>query len=106
RVEPGEVESALVKDPHVARAVVVPRQAPSGGAMLVAYGILREGATAPTSQELREHLLQWIPEHMVPATYVALTAFPVTPNGKIDLSALPAPETSAGRELAPPTTET
>jgi natural product biosynthesis luciferase-like monooxygenase protein len=68
----------------------------------------RAADTNTLSQELREHLRQALPEYMVPAKFVQLSAFPLTPNGKIDRKALPAPEASEARatvEFAPPSSD-
>ncbi len=81
RVELGEVASALREHPGVEDAVVVVREN-----RLVAY------VTAGSAEGLREFVRQRLPEYMVPAAVVALTAFPLTPNGKVDRKALPAPE--------------
>ncbi|WP_343943877.1 amino acid adenylation domain-containing protein [Pseudonocardia zijingensis] len=84
RIEPGEIEAALVAAGGVSRAVVVVRDG-----RLVAY----VGGTADP-QELRERVARELPEHMVPAIVVALDAFPLTPNGKLDRAALPDPDFS------------
>ena len=84
RVEPGEVEAALLAHPAVREAVVVAR-----GNRLVAY--LVAGA-APPVEEIRAFLRTRLPEYMVPGTFVPLAALPLSPNGKVDRKALPAPE--------------
>ncbi|GAA3245902.1 non-ribosomal peptide synthetase [Dactylosporangium siamense] len=101
RVEPAEVAAALEAHPEVRRAVVVARTAPSGsGKVLVAYV-----AAAPDTDldELREFLSESLPRYLVPAALHRVDAFPQTPNGKIDLSALPEPfpETAADTPDAP-----
>ncbi len=95
RVEPGEVEAALERHPGVREAVVLAR-----GQALVGYFTSEGGA--PDAGELRAHLRELLPEHMVPGAFVALAALPLTPNGKLDRRALPAPEAGAGREYAAP----
>ncbi|MHA6616154.1 non-ribosomal peptide synthase/polyketide synthase [Pseudonocardia sp. DLS-67] len=82
RIEPGEIEAALVAAGDVTRAVVVVRDG-----RLVAYVV---GSADPDS--LRERVSRVLPEHMVPAIVVALDAFPLTPNGKLDRAALPDPD--------------
>ncbi|HEU4561131.1 MAG TPA: amino acid adenylation domain-containing protein, partial [Longimicrobium sp.] len=99
RVEPGEVESALLAHVAVREARVVARE-DAGEKRLVAYVV--GGAEA---EELRAHLRKSVPEHMVPAAFVFLDALPLTPNGKLDRKALPAPDygTAADRYVAPRT---
>ncbi|MEW5930499.1 MAG: amino acid adenylation domain-containing protein, partial [Gemmatimonadota bacterium] len=92
RIEPGEIESALLAHPAVRECMVVAREDAPGGVRLVAYVGVGEGAEAPDAAELRRHLRASLPEHMVPSLFVALPALPLTPNGKIDRKALPAPE--------------
>ena len=95
RVECGEVEAVLGDHPAVAGAVVVAREDEDGrGQRLVAY-IVPDGGDAPGLGELRAHLGGRLPDYMVPSAFVMLEAFPLTPNGKVDRRALPAPE--AGR---------
>jgi amino acid adenylation domain-containing protein len=92
RVEPGEVEAWLAGHPAVREAAVVAREDRAGDARLVAY----YAAHAPVgADELRAYLRDRLPGHMVPAAYVALPALPVTPSGKLDRRALPAPDDGA-----------
>jgi thioesterase domain-containing protein/acyl carrier protein len=65
-----------------------------GSAILAAYVEPLDPASIPASDELRELVSAELPAFMVPATFTAVDAFPVTPNGKLDRSALPAPDTS------------
>src|SRR6185369_969547 len=94
RVEPAEIEEALLALPGVREAVVLARSdgsdrsvGSSGDRRLVGYvvGDVPVGA-------LRDALRERLPEYMVPAAFVVLDAFPLTPNGKVDKKALPAPE--------------
>ncbi|MFZ6030179.1 MAG: amino acid adenylation domain-containing protein [Chloroflexota bacterium] len=91
RIELPEIESALCQHPSVEAAVAIARQDTPGNVRLVAYPIFRQG-TAPAAGELRQFLKDRLPEYMLPAAFVPLAAFPLTPNGKIDRAALPAPD--------------
>ncbi|MFF8412951.1 amino acid adenylation domain-containing protein [Streptomyces omiyaensis] len=82
RVEPGEIEEVLAGHPAVSAAVVVAHED-----RLAAYVT----GAAPEPAALRAHLADRLPEHMVPATVTPLDAFPLTPGGKVDRAALPAP---------------
>ncbi|HEX5541914.1 MAG TPA: amino acid adenylation domain-containing protein [Micromonospora sp.] len=86
RIEPGEIEAALRDCPGVTGAVVVLRDE-----RLVAY------VTGSAPAALREMLSERLPASLVPHVYVRLEALPLTPAGKIDTAALPAPEIVAGR---------
>ncbi|NJQ03961.1 amino acid adenylation domain-containing protein [Streptomyces sp. PLAI1-29] len=99
RVEPAEIEAALTAHPAVDRAVVVLRRDRPGGQRLAGYVTLRPASraatgapTPPGGQELRDHLARELPDHMVPAAVTVLDALPVSPGGKIDTAALPAPD--------------
>ncbi|HEY0779433.1 MAG TPA: amino acid adenylation domain-containing protein [Gemmatirosa sp.] len=96
RVEPGEVEAALLALPMVRDGIVAARDDTAVGPRLVAY-VVAVGAVAgePPVPDVRAAVLdalrQRLPEHMVPAAVVVLPALPHTPNGKVDRRALPAP---------------
>ncbi|MFF2382011.1 non-ribosomal peptide synthase/polyketide synthase [Streptomyces sp. NPDC058108] len=98
RVEPAETEAVLTRHPTVAHASVVAR-----GQHLVAYVVAAPGRT-PDPGELRAHTAAVLPEHMVPAAFVTLDAVPLTPNGKLDRKALPAPDFAAAATDTPPRT--
>ncbi|HEX7240791.1 MAG TPA: condensation domain-containing protein, partial [Longimicrobiaceae bacterium] len=99
RVEPGEVEAALLEHPAVREAVVVVREDAPGEKRLVAYVVAGAGE-APAPAELRGWLRERLPEHLVPSAVVALDALPRTPAGKLARRALPAPDRAAGDEAA------
>ncbi|NCE88295.1 non-ribosomal peptide synthase/polyketide synthase [Pseudomonas sp. Q1] len=91
RIELGEVESALLACEGVRAAVVMARDDSEGqvsGKQLVAYLCGTPGSV----EQLREELLTHLPQYMLPSAYVQLDSLPVTPNGKLDRKALPAPE--------------
>ncbi|MFD0021178.1 amino acid adenylation domain-containing protein [Streptomyces sp. NPDC058382] len=91
RVETGEVEAALAAVPGVTAAAAGVR-----ASRLIGY----IASTSVTAEQARAHLAERLPEHMVPAAVVVLDRLPVTPNGKLDRAALPAPTLpgGAGRE--------
>jgi natural product biosynthesis luciferase-like monooxygenase protein len=93
RVELGEIEAILARHPAVHQAVVVAREDVAGDKRLVGY-VVPEERHAPSVNELRDYLGQELPEFMVPATFVTLAAFPLTPNKKVDRNSLPAPDAS------------
>ncbi|MHB1561677.1 MAG: non-ribosomal peptide synthetase, partial [Isosphaeraceae bacterium] len=90
RVEPGEVESVLRRHPSVSDAVVAAREDAVGNRRLVAYVVPRPPA-AIDPDDLRRWLQSALPEYMVPSAFVALDTMPLSPNGKLDRSALPDP---------------
>jgi hypothetical protein len=102
RIEPGEVEAVLSQRAEVREAVVVVREDAPGDRRLVAYVVAEEEASPA---ELRAHLTGRLPEYMVPSAFVRLESLPLTPSGKVNRRALPAPEyeAGAGRYVAPRT---
>jgi natural product biosynthesis luciferase-like monooxygenase protein len=92
RIELGEIESRLAEHADVKEAVVVARDEGSGPD-LIAYVISRNGTF--DESDVRAHLRTRVPEYMMPRAFVKLTAFPMTPNRKIDRKALPAPQRAA-----------
>ncbi|MBW8873679.1 MAG: non-ribosomal peptide synthase/polyketide synthase [Acidobacteria bacterium] len=91
RIEPGEVEEALLACPGVREAVVMAREDGSGTRSLVAW-VAADAPGAPLVRSLRQLLGERLPAHMVPSVFIELPALPRTPNGKVDRRALPAPE--------------
>ncbi len=112
RVELGEVAAALVEHPAVRDAVAMVRQEPEDGGQgrLVAYAAIEPAARTPElDAELRAHLRQRLPEHMLPAAIAQLESLPRLPSGKVDRRALPAPEAlprGGARSSARPRTAT
>jgi amino acid adenylation domain-containing protein len=91
RVEPGEVEAALLAQPGVREAVAVAREDGLGPVRLVAYVVPAEKAVLDPAS-LRSALAGSLPEPLVPAVVVVLDVLPLTPSGKVDRRALPAPD--------------
>jgi amino acid adenylation domain-containing protein len=98
RIELGEIDAVLTAHPQVRDAIAVMREDRPGRRRIVAYVL---GAATPG--ELRSHLRRRLPEWMVPSAVVVLQTMPLTPNGKVDVSALPAPELDRAPYAAPQT---
>src|SRR5205814_442787 len=99
RIEPAEIEQALVGHQAVSAVVVVAR-GEDADRRLVAYLVPADPAEGiPSVRELRAYAAERLPGHLIPAVYVELASLPVNRNGKIDRAALPEPE-SARPELA------
>ena len=121
RVELGEIESALHTHATVQEATVIDQEEKTGHKRLVAYIVPRRVDDAETKfppkplhtaaliADLRTYLKQKLPEYMLPAAFVMLDALPLSPSGKVDRKALPAPEPTAiarSTNFVPPQTET
>ena len=95
RIELGEIESALAQHPAVDECIALAREEGLGDKRLVAYVVpVRPSGpttTAPLPGEMRAFLQAKLPDYMVPSAFVMLQAIPLTPNGKVDRRALPAP---------------
>ena len=91
RVELGEIESTLNQYRAVMESIVVDRKDSSGDIRLIAYFVPEVGVE-PTSLELLTFLQEKLPSYMLPSAFIAIKEIPLTPNGKVDRRALPAPE--------------
>ncbi|HEU4321576.1 MAG TPA: amino acid adenylation domain-containing protein [Roseiflexaceae bacterium] len=91
RIELGEVEAALTQHQHIRESAVVTLPDASGRHRLVAYVQPAPGQLLAVD-ELRAFLGRLLPDYMVPATFVMLERFPLTPSGKIDRRSLPEPD--------------
>jgi amino acid adenylation domain-containing protein len=101
RIEIGEIEASLLSHPGVAEAAVVLRS--EQGGRLVGYVAAADGAPAPDTAALRAHLRARLPDYMVPTLIIAMDALPLSPNGKVDRKALPAPAAEPRAATRPPT---
>ena len=108
RIELGEIEAVLGQHPMVQSSVVVVREDTPGDKRLVGYLVARPEETFDAF-EVRQYLKHKLPEYMIPAIWVLLDELPLTPSGKVDRRALPAPDQN-GLQLAnvyqPPRTPT
>ena len=104
RIELGEIESVLSEHPGVKEAAVIARPA-AGEYRLIAYYI-PAGKQETSGSELKNFLMDRLPDYMVPAAFVPLSEFPLTANGKLDHKKLPDPEAQhSGRQFVAPGTE-
>jgi amino acid adenylation domain-containing protein/non-ribosomal peptide synthase protein (TIGR01720 family) len=99
RIELGEVEAVLAADPEVAQVAVVDREDEPGHRRLVAYLVTTADPIA-----VRDRAATVLPAHMLPSVFVVVDWFPLTPNGKLDRRALPAPN-RADADHVPPRTD-
>ncbi|MGB3639410.1 MAG: amino acid adenylation domain-containing protein, partial [Rivularia sp. (in: cyanobacteria)] len=90
RIELSEIEAVLASHPQVEQAVVIDREDIPGNKQIVAYLVSKESSLS--FKKLRHFLKQQLPEYMIPAAFVIMEAFPLTPNRKLDRRALPAPD--------------
>jgi len=88
RIELGEIESFLCTHPDIREACVLVSEDRPGDKRLCAWFV---SATPPATEALRAHLKSRLPDYMIPAAFTAMSAFPLTTNGKLDRRALPAP---------------
>lgn len=95
RIELGEIESRISKHVEVAEAAVLVRQDADNDRCLVAYVVPRDASNPLSADALRDYLKPLLPDYMLPRALVTMSRFPLTPNGKLDRRALPAPESVA-----------
>lgn len=100
RIEPGEVETVLRMHRDVSQVCVV-ADSNDDSKRLVAYYVAST-SNPPSPSDLRKFLAGKLPHYMIPALFVPLAAFPLSPNGKVDRAALPAPTAGANKEQPAP----
>ncbi|MCX8132089.1 MAG: amino acid adenylation domain-containing protein [Clostridia bacterium] len=110
RIELGEIEILLNQNPSVKESVVVAKEMDSGEKFLAAYIVpsSQEGLEELGTEKLRKYLREKLPDYMIPAAFMVMDSFPLTPNGKIDRKTLPMPEgfrPQLGTNYAAPTSE-
>ncbi|HEY4303869.1 MAG TPA: amino acid adenylation domain-containing protein [Gemmatimonadaceae bacterium] len=105
RIELGEIEDALLHHESVKQAAVIVREDRPGDKRLVGY--ISVGADKVPDAELRAHVKKTLPDYMTPQAFVTMPTLPLTPSGKIDRKALPAPDmnAAAGEDFVAPRTE-
>jgi amino acid adenylation domain-containing protein len=103
RIELGEIETVLAGQPGITQAAVAVREDQPGDGRLIAY-VVPSAGTRPDPAALRAATARALPGYMVPATVVVLDQLPLSPTGKLERRALPAPEfaVGGGREPASP----
>jgi tyrocidine synthetase-3 len=99
RIEPGEVETILLRHRNIQEAVVLPRQDEEGEFVLYAYIVSEQQLTAT---EIREYLSNEVPDYMIPTFFVPVESIPLTLSGKVDKKALPLPLTEPTGKRIPP----
>ncbi|MCG6137936.1 MAG: amino acid adenylation domain-containing protein [Nostoc sp. LLA-1] len=96
RIELGEIETVLTQHPSINDAIVIARKNVPNEHCLVAYCTTSQ--TKISSEQLRQFLKIKLPDYMIPAAFVLLPEFPLTPNGKVDRRALPMPDISQSKK--------
>ncbi|KYC42720.1 non-ribosomal peptide synthetase [Scytonema hofmannii PCC 7110] len=98
RIELEEIEAVLIQHPDIKQVLVIVREDEPGNKCLVAYFLSKENASIVRAQSLapllRQFLKNKLPDYMIPTAFVFVEEFPLTPNGKINRLALPAPDAS------------
>ena len=102
-MEPSEVCIALCAHPAIQSAIILPFRGAARNPSLVAYVVLNSDVQVHAAT-LRKHLQARLPEYMLPNAFVVLESLPLNANGKVDRSALPAPNTANCLKNASPST--
>ncbi len=91
RIELGEIEAALLAEESVKDTVVLAREDTPGDKRLTAY-IMPNGEQEPDVKQIADSLREHLPDYMIPVAIIQMDAFPLSPNGKVNRKAFPAPE--------------
>ena len=95
RIEIGEIETTLSQHPIVKETVVLLREDQPGNKLLVAYIVPEAKGTQDVVPQLKQYLKEKLAEYMVPSAFIVLSKLPLTPSGKVNRRALPAPDISS-----------
>lgn len=104
RIELGEIEKHLAAHPAINAVAVIAQKDSFNENRLIAYYILDNVNSPPTSADLREYLHNLVPDFMLPSAFISVNSFPLTANGKLDQSLLPAPQLAATQQYRAPQT--
>jgi amino acid adenylation domain-containing protein len=105
RIETGEIENRLLAHQWIKDTIVIAKKDLQGETYLAAYVVLADGPGKETDGwvgDLISYLSRFLPGYMIPAYFVSLERMPLTPNGKINLEALPQPQITPGVSYSPP----
>lgn len=107
RIELSEIEKYFLRHSSIKSVIVIPQEASMGEKRLIAYYILKEDLKhkPPSPNELREYLKEGLPDYMIPSALVRVETFSLTPNGKLDMSALPVPQWVSNQDFVAPKTD-
>jgi amino acid adenylation domain-containing protein len=105
RIEPGEIEKYLAIHPTIDTAIVLAQKNPLNEDCLVAYYVPKASSKMPNVTQLREYLQKHLPDYMIPNTFISVNSFPLTANGKLDTSLLPAPQLITNQQHREPLSE-
>lgn len=105
RVEPEEIVMNLMKHAAIQSVVVFAPEELLQEKRLIAWYIVKPDHLTPAFKELQQHLLQFLPEYMIPARFVRMDHFPLTPNNKLDKQAFPLPHVQSDNAFRAPLTD-
>ncbi|MCP4156471.1 MAG: amino acid adenylation domain-containing protein, partial [bacterium] len=105
RVEPGEIETRLLKHNAIKEAIVLPKEEKNGDNTLCAYFVPQKPDDTLQAAQLRQFTGETLPDYMIPTYYMQLCELPLTPGGKINRRALPTPELKTETPYKPPETD-
>ncbi len=105
RIEPGEIEKYLAKHAAIETAIVLAQKSPLNEDYLIAYYIPKNAHDIPNVPQLREYLQKHVPDYMIPTAFISINSLPLTANGKLNSSLLPAPQLIASQQYREPLNE-